>query len=267
MPAVNPTRLRFQIARVMEHFDDPPRFHRELQDVFSRYANRALRVGEQTQRKTLMPTYQLPHPVLRQLHLEIKPRVQEDPTRALNLADVLWKDKTFEVKQTAIFILRMLPLQSPDQLLERIYTWLTPDLDQTLSSELLSMGTLQLHEAFPGAWERLTIYLLENDNPGLVNLGMRGLGVGLDHPSFTNLPAIFRLIGPFIQDPEESHTHALIQVIQALAKRSPTETGFFLQQSLSISESPRTQSLVKRCLPFFPDGIRENLQKTLRKKK
>ena len=73
MPAVNPTRLRFQIDELMHNFASPPEFHRNLRDLFSLYANRTLRYGDSTEVKPLIPMYNLPTPVIRQLQTDLDP--------------------------------------------------------------------------------------------------------------------------------------------------------------------------------------------------
>jgi hypothetical protein len=203
--------------------------------------------------------------VTRQLELDLKPLIKENPQAALALADELWKDDYFEMRQVAIFILRMLPLETPDPVVSRLQKWLSPRVDRGLSRRLLSTGTRQLQDQFPRAWESLIQSLLESDEPELTALGIRGLAEGLQNPHFQNLPAVFRLVSPFIQNPQRDLQNELIHLIEVLAQDAPTETGFFLQQALSISEEPATTRLIKRCLKFFPEKEQATLTESLRK--
>ncbi len=265
MPAINPSKLRFQIADLETHFMAPVQFRRGLRDLFSLYANRALKLGEEVTRKTQMPVYRIPNPVTRQLDLDLKPHIKKNPKAALALADELWKDDYFEMRQTAIFILQELPLEGPDPILSRLKAWLSPSVDKGLSSLLLSTGTRQLQDDYPQAWEKLIQSLLESDTLNLTVLGIRGLAEGVKNPSFSNIPAVFRLISPFIQNIRSGLQNELYHLIEILAQQAPTETGFFLRQSLSISEDPSTSRLVKRCLTFFPEKEQNLINAMLRK--
>jgi hypothetical protein len=260
MPAVNPARLRFQIEGLMAFFQSPPEFHRRLGDLFSLYANRALRFGESMGGKPLIPMYHLPHPIFRQLELDLQPYVNENPQAALVLADELWQDTFFEVKQTAIFILGIVPIKSPDPVIQRLERWLSPELDTNLTVGLFSAGTLKLQNSYPDVWEKFIESFLREDDPERLALGIQGLTEGIKNPTFKNLPAIFRLISPIIRNPDRSIHHNLVHLIESLVQISPTETGFFLKQTLSLSNSSEAERLVKQCLPLFPENIQADLK-------
>jgi len=265
MPAVDPARLRFQITNLIETFNSPPVFHRQLSDLFSFYANRTLRFGNSAQPEPNIPAYKLPHPVIRQLELDLKPLINSAPQSALNLADELWNDSYFEVKQIAVFILGTVPVETPQPIRHRIDEWLTPKLDRALSSYLLSTGTLHLQLVFPEAWETFVQSLLNQGSPKMIGLGLKALAEGVNNPTFTNLPAIFRLVSPFIREPQPEFMKDLAHLIESLIKNSPMETAYFLKQTLSVSDSPLTKRLVKQNLSLLPENIRHDLRLRLRK--
>ena len=263
MPAVNPTRLRFQIEELMQDFASPSEFHQKLRDLFSLYANRSLRYGDSTEIKPLIPIYNLPAPAIRQLQLDLDLRVAEDPQSALALADELWQDTYYEVKQTALYILGIVSIDSPDPIIDRLEAWLSPDLDVLLITSLFTMGTRRIQNTHPAVWERFISSFLEKDDPEDLSIGIKGLTEGLKNENFSNLPAVFRLIGPIIQKPNRKNLHDLEDLVEILAKKSATETGHFLRQSLSISDSSEARRLVKQCLDFFPEAISEDLKSLL----
>jgi hypothetical protein len=265
MTAVNPTRLRFQILGLMATFATPVEFHHKLQGLFSLYANYTLRFGENVPTRPLISMYHLPHPVMRQLTLDLKPHVEEDPQAALAVADELWGDEYYEIRHTAIRILGALPLDDPHPVLERVQAWLTPDLDHALRSDLLTIGTRSLQQAFPEAWEALILSFLTHTEPKTIALGIQALSVGAKTPNFRNLPTLFRLASPFIRDPHSAYTRDLEDLIEALAVLSSNETAYFLKQILAVSASPETIRLVKNCLPFFPEEIQVDLKSSLQK--
>lgn len=265
MPAINPSRLRFQMEVLLSAFGSPSEFHRQLQKLFSLYANRALRFGESVPIKPLLPMYNLPQPVIRQLQLGLIPNIGAHPSDALDLADELWPDEYYEIKQTAIFILGAISSNNPEPILDRVEEWLSPDLDMTLKVELLSKGLVGVQSAFPEVWESFIESLLSQDEPKMIALGVLGLTEGIKNPTYTNLPAIFRLISPMVQEPQYTMMRALTSLVKALAHRSPVETAFFLQQALSLSKSEETVRLVKGSLESFPENLRPGLKESLKK--
>ena len=267
MTAVNPTRLRFQMQGVMAFFGSPVEFHQKLRGLFSLYANYALRFGDDARpiNRPLIPTFNLPHPVMRQLRLDLKPHIEADPQAALEIVDQLWEDDYYEIKHTAIWIIGAIHIEDPQPYLDRVQLWLTPGLDYVLKTELLSIGTRSLQEKFPAAWEALILSLLSKSEPEMIALGIQALAEGAKSPDFKNLPAIFRLASPFIRDPHSAYTRDLEDLIEALAQLSPRETGYFLKQILSVSVARETLRLIKNCLSAFPEEVREDLKSTLSK--
>lgn len=265
MTAVNPTRLRFQIQALTAFFPSPVAFHQQLRGLFSLYANYALRFGENAASRPLIPMYHLPHPVMRQLALDLKPLIEADSEAALAAADELWGDEYYEVKQTAILIINTVPLQDPEPMIERLRVWLSPDLDRVLKSELIATGMTRLEDAFPEAWEGLIQSFLSQTQPEIVALGIQTLGEGLKSASFKNLPAVFRVVSPYLRTPNSTYFRELEDLIAALAEQSPVETAYFLKQTLSVSSSQDTARLIKSCLTAFPVEIQADLKSTLKK--
>ena len=266
MPAVNPTRLRFQIEGLLAFFEVPEEFHSKLRDFFNISANHTLKFGEFSPTKPLIPMYHLPDPVIRQLQFDIVPRIRSNPPAALALADELWQDNYFEIAQLAIFILGHTPIDDPQTISQRLEKWLTPGMDQTLSSYLFSEGTIGLQSAYPEVWESFIQNYLMQDDPKLINLGLQGLTEGLKTSSFGNLPAIFRLISPFLRELKPETIRAMENLLNILAQTSPHETVFFLKQSLSLANDlPLIKRLVKATIPSFPPILQSELKSALNK--
>lgn len=263
MPAVNPSRLQLQIEEILEYFDNPQAFHRRLSDLFSLYANRTLQLGQSTEPRPMAPLYHLPQPLTRQLHMAIKPYIEKDPQTAIQCADELWEDAYLEVKQFAIYILGNVPVDEPSPIIDRLENWIEPDLDDRLISDLLSTGTYKLQKNFPSTWERLIESLLDQKDPKMVTLGIQGLIEGVKRTNFDNFPMVFRLISPIILNPQTANMEKLEDLIRTLIAQSPTETAFFLKQTLSLSQTTDTKRLIKRSLPLLPEKERQNLRSSI----
>lgn len=263
MPAVNPTRIKGQIEELIKVYHTPRVFHRRLQDLFSLYANRVLHQGDTPQPVIVSPKYHLPPPLIRQLHTDLKPRIIKSPHASLELGDELWPDPHYEIKQLAIYMLGHVVLDEPDPIIIRIKNWLDPELDDGLKSDLLSTGTMTLQNKFPAAWENLIQFLLNHKDPTMIAYGLRGLQASFERSDFNNFPQAFRLLSPIIQKPDSSCMEELQNLVETLIHLSPTETAFFIKQSLSISRSTETTRLIKRILPLFPDKIREDIKSSI----
>jgi len=260
MPAVDPKRLRFQIDALMELFKSPTQFHQHLKDLFSLYANRALRLGDSVPTQPLIPVYNLPKPVIRQLQIDLDRKIKDNPQAALSLADELWQDNHMEIKQTAIRILGSIHIDEPDPILSRISQWTSPELDRKLTNLLFSTGARQLQNNLPADWERFILSFLEKKQPEWIALGIKGLSEGLENPGFQNLPTIFRLMSPVIREPHSAFMQDLLHLVSKLIQRSPAETALFLKQALSMSDSSQTTRLIKGCMDLFPDELRRELE-------
>lgn len=264
MSAVDLTRLRFQIEDLLALFPQPVAFHSGVNALFNRYANRSLRFGELSQTKPLIPMFHLPGPVMRQLELELTHLGREEPQAALAIVDELWKDSYFEVKQLAIHILGLIPIDDPQIIRQRVEDWLSPDLDPALVVLIFSVGVRQLQTKFPETWESIIQSYLSDRSPKMIRIGIQGLEQGVRAANFDNLPIVLRLVSPLIQTPHPDTTRRLEQLIEALIQHSPTETAFFLKQMLSTSSQPQTLRLIKTCLPSLPEALREDLKSAIK---
>lgn len=264
MTAVNPTRLRSQIKGLMASFNSPLQFHQKLVGLFSLYATSALRFGDSTINRPLIPTYNLPHPVMRQLKVDLKAKMEAEPQTALAIADQLWQDEYYEIKHTAIWIIGNLTSEDAQPIIDRLQLWLQPDEDQVIKKELISIGTRSLQAQFPEAWETFIMGLLSSKQPEMTALGIQTLAEGSKSPNLKNLPAIFRLASPFIRDPHMAYTKDLEDLIETLADLSPKETAYFLKQILSVSVNRETSRLIKNSLAAFPVEIQRDLKTAIK---
>ena len=263
MTAVDSTRLRFQSEALMADFDAPAEFRRQLNELFEMYSNRVLQTSDSTLVTSLIPMYHLPPPVFRQLDLDIKPLVNAEPEAALSLADELWTDPYFEVRRMAVYILSIVPVATAAPILTRLKNWLALDLSRPLKGIIFSTGTLRLQESFPEDWESFLQSYLPHENPKLTALGIQGLRESVKQPDFKNHPTVFKLISPFILNPEDDLIKELTRLIEVMVAECPIETAYFLKHNLTLSRSAGTKALVRRCLPLFPEGLKQDLKVAL----
>ncbi len=266
MPAIQPSRLRQQAAALGDLFANPLHFRSSLLDLFEFYANRSHRAVQGAAVHTLLPYFEVPPAVIRQVENELDPLCQANPQAALELADCLWTDDHLEVRLLAVYLLSQAPIIPPDAVMVRLTTWISPTLDKNLLDALLKQGAARLRRFQPDTWWRIVKDWLASQEMKTQALGLRALARMVPDEAFHNLPAVFTIISPFINPSNMLVEDELLDNLSALARRSPAEAVYFLKQVLSMSTDPGAVRLVRRCLPFFEEEFQASLRTALRVK-
>lgn len=264
MPAIQPARLRHQAALLAEHFNDPPAYIRSLHYVLDFYSDRARRPGKTGKPGPLLTAYNVRPPVLRALLQEINPLIQENIQGGLALCDALWAEPYLECRLLAGMLLGQIPPQPPEEITGRLQRWITTGLEFFLIEALLSNGVERLHRQQPQVLLRMIEGWLGSTQTFQQQLGLRALLPLIKDPSFENLPVFFRLIQPFCQNAPVALRPDLLDVLAALAHRSPQETAYFLRQALMFPDSPDTPWLIRQSLSQFPPEYQASLRQAVR---
>ena len=102
------------------------------------------------------------------------------------------------------------------------------------------------------------------DDRFLKLLGLRTLIPIIEDPEFENLPIFYRMIQPLTRSAHPSLRQDLLDVLSALAERSPKETAFFLRQTLDMPSAADTAWLIRQTLPVFPTDTQAGLREAVR---
>jgi hypothetical protein len=259
MPAITLPRLRQQAALLADYFDQPSAFVRSLHHLLEFYADRTQRPGQAGEPAPLIQSYRVPPQVLRQILLELTPLAQADPAAGLALCDRLWEAPYLEFRTLAVSLLGIVPAQPSSQVLDRVERWGQQKTEARLSNLLVRDGLSRARKEEPQqVLARLKGWLASPD-PAIQQMGMQALLACLPMESDENLPAYFRLLNPFIRVIPTGLRPDLLDVLHALARRTPKETAYFFQKSLEMRSSPDTGWLVRQCLEDFPPEIRVRL--------
>lgn len=263
MPAAELSRLRVQINKLIARFSDPVGLRSELRDLLELYANRSYRPGQAVQVQSILPSYRVAPLIMSQLELELSKTCQEQPQAALNVVEALWQDSYLEPRLLATTLLGAIPANEGTAVAQKLSEWARPDENSRMLDALFSKGTLELRRLAPNYLLALAEKWLSSTSRETQPLGVRMLVPLIQDPTFENLPAIFRLLSPPMQVvTSEMHTDLQI-AIEALVKRSPTETAFFLRQVLAMGMGPGTARLIRRCLPLFDAAEQASLRAAL----
>jgi hypothetical protein len=263
MPAVQLDRLKYQIQQLLSAFSDSEQFVKKLTELFELYANRVYRPGQNMMAVRRTPMYFVPPILLRQLEFQLAPHCRQNPKKALELADALWKASHLEQKLVAAFILGQCPLNPIEAITERLLSWCNPDEDSIVLQAVLNQGSEEMRMAQPETWISLILSWLERETPSYQKMGLNALLPLVQDRNFENLPPIYRLISTVVQNPSPVYQNELVEILSALAKREPVETAYFIRQSLNLGLPQSTLRIFRRCLPAFDDQAQASLRNLL----
>ncbi len=262
MPAIQLDRLKAQVSQIGEEFTQPAGYIRRLHDLLDFYADRTRRPGGVHAHTPRLPHYNTPRPVIRELQRDLSARAKPaGPAAALDLADALWASGGFEMRLLAAHLLTCgLP---PPAIVSRLEQWIQPDEDSQVLAALMENGYAALARTDLPAWLSLVKDWLAIDRSQSLSLGLQALNRLVQDPGFENFPLVFTLIGSLVQAAPVPLLPDISNLIELLARRIPTETAYFLRQSLAVSPSRNIPRLVRRCLPSFEPALQQPLREAL----
>ncbi len=263
MPAIQPARLKIQIASLVEQFGHPEIFVDQVHDLLSLYANRVNKVGETGHIRNLTPTYNPPSPVLKLLQNELRPEVGKDPEAALALVDALWVENWWECRSLAAYLLGQIELHDPEPVLQRLSAWLDENLEEKLAVKVSQEASTRLREAAPDRLVDWIAQLMASPADRQKKVALRFLTMLVNEPSFKNLPAVFRMSGPYLRKVSTSLRYDVLTLLEALIARSPNEAAYLLRQMFDSADNPDSAWFIRKTLPKFPAELRSGLREVL----
>lgn len=266
MPAIDLARLKTKTAQLADLFDQPAEFVRAAREIFEFHADRTLRPGQIASPVTVLPSYNAPVQVLRQIEMEITPLVQKNVEQALALADALWAERTLEMRLLAAHILGRVPPRVKN-LNERLNDWVAETREPTLRRALLSRTLENLRAEAPERFLRLVGHWLAPNRPKMWSNGIQALLPLLKDPNFENLPPIYEMLRPVIEAAPPLLQGELTELLNTLYRASPIETQYYLKQIIVLSNNPQTRLTLRRMLPALDAPLAEALRETLHRVK
>lgn len=264
MPAVELTRLRSQIQEVMAYFSDPPAFLRELKELLERYSDHAYRPGTAIKPQPLLPSYRVTPLILREIELQLTRICQEQPEQALEIAETFWQEKYLDIRQFAANMLGAIPPEYGTAVIEKIQFCATPGDNYRVLDILFQAGTTNLRRSGSALLLELADKWLNQTEPGVKSLGLRLLIPVISDSRFENTPPVFRLLGPLVQNPPVQLQADLQAILEALSRRVPSETVYFLRQTMAISTNQTVSRMIRRLLPLFDPSQQAALKSAIK---
>jgi hypothetical protein len=259
MPAILLSRLKIQAARLAELIPNPDLFVRSLRTILEYYSDRTHRPGQSGEPPPLLPAYNVPSPILRQILLELTPQLSTNQSQGLTLCDALWGQEQFECRLLAARILGLLPVEPLEPIDKRLRVWALEDEERVLN-EILTRGMTRWRKEAPNLYLNQLAEWLTSSSFKERKLGLKALLPLIEDRSFNNLPVLFRLLTPLVRVAPSQIRPDLLPVLRSLAKRSPKETAFFLRQNLAAQD---TAWVTRKVLSAFPASLQNSLREAM----
>lgn len=266
MPAISPAKLKLQAARLAEQYTQPGVFLREMHALLKTYADQTHRPGQSGTPAALIESYNVPQPVMRYLWVAIKPLVDKDPQKILELCDKLWAEPYLEHRLLACMLLGQVPVTQSEPVAMRLESWTQAIPEPRLVGVVIEHGMERLRSDAPDTLLKLIEAWLQNSNIYVQQLGLRSLIPQVEDPGFQNLPAVFHLLTPFLRLTPLPLRPDLVDLLEKLALRSPSETAYTLRIALGSADNPDTAWLTRQVFPMFPDELKDSLRQAIKKK-
>lgn len=263
MPAIDLTRLRKQAARLADFFFLPDEFLKHLREMLEFYVNYTLRTVENVAPGSNLKTYRTPPAVLTQIQNELRVKAEANPHFALELADVLWDEGALETRLLASFLLGRIPPQE-ERLLPRITAWTQQIRAPEVRAALLTTSLSRMRKETPNQFLALVREYLHPERARTWSNGVQALIPMIADTDFENLPAIFDIVEPIIEEAPSTLQNDLTDLIVTLYRASPNETIFMLKHILNTTENQMTAVTLRRISPDFPPPLQKELRELLR---
>jgi hypothetical protein len=266
MPAVQLSRLKMQSALLADSFTRPEAFIKGLRAMLDYYANRSHRAGQSGAPPPLLPAYNVPPPVLKQVLQELIPRIRRDPEAALRLSNQLWNENNLECRMLATQVLARVPVSHAQSALHQVQSWIQEEQEDRLVEALIRQGLNNVR--LSATEDYLTAVREWLAGEGLLEqeIGLRALLPLAENEEYQNLPVLFRLLTNYSRKVSPHLRPYLLDILRVLVKRSPAESAHFLRRSLEFPDSVDTAWLVRQVLPLFPAELQSSLREAVKKK-
>ena len=265
MPAIDLARHRKQAIRLADFFFLPDEFMKHLREMLDFYVNYTLRTKENVAPGSNLKTYRTPAAVLTQIENELRATAESNPDFTLELADTLWEEGTLETCLLAAYLLGRIPPQE-DRLLPRLTLWTQQVRDADVRLALLSTSLSRLRRENPAKFLNLVREYLHPARMRTWSNGIQALIPMIAETGNENLPPIFDLVEPIIEESPSNLQNDLADLIIALYRASPSETVFLLKLILTNPENQMAAVTMRRISTTFPPSLQAELKELLRVK-
>lgn len=264
MPAIQPAKLKVQIAELKGIYQTPELFIRKLIDLLEFYSDRTRRQGVVTSSAMLLNSLGVPKPVIRHLLIDIKPAVLENQEATFNICDRLWMEPYLEYRIIAASLLGSLPYSRKQDVLARVSEWRAGPFDEYSARILLEHGLSTMIRENPTELYKIAEHWLTSMVPAENQYAVLLIDTLVNNSNFENFPLVVRLITPYLRKIPQVFRYLLPSLVKSLIAKNPYETAFILDEALLASENQDTAWIIRQTIDQFPEDLQRQLRISLR---
>ncbi len=263
MPAIHLDRLMQQINTIFEPESHGPIFRENFMSLLDVHANLAYRPGADIQRKSLIPKLHLAPILMQHLERKFSSLAKTEPELALEYADQLWLEESYETKYFSAIILGALPIDNSNKIIERLVNWGSGTSDKEIHQVLFKYGSQTIIQSNPNQWLQTIQNWVDSTSIPYAITAIYALQTLVDDPSFINLPKVFIIITPLFSMNNRKIVAGLTSLVDDLALKSPIETSHYLTNLLLSSSYSSPKQIIRKCLKSFPVDEQNKLRSAL----
>ena len=271
MPAIHLQRLKQQVEGLVEHYADPEKFARHLQDLFTYYGDKTRRPSQKSKKAIGLPSENVPAPVLKQIVLQLTPYAETAPHAVLNLSRSLWQHQILDFRQLAAMLIGKVPASYAEETFKRIESWSLGNREEQLLATLSTSSLNTIYQEEPDLLlEQVELWLEPADEDlkksevtSLQKIGINALAIFARDASYENLPQLYGLLKPRLKDAPKVLRPYLLDVLLPLAARSPQEVAYILRSLLGEDPNPHLKWLARRTIDTLSPENQERLKPLL----
>ncbi len=264
MPAVQIEHLARQVEDLELSFEQPDLFMRRLREIMDAYADHTFRSGTTIKIRPVLSTYQIPPPIMRHLIQRLSTTAQKVGRPTVAICDALWQEPVYEYRMLASHLISQIPGAFSSVILERVFQWAPQCKDTDILTTLFNVSLAGVRKNDVSAYLEFIGRWSNSSDVDLQRLACIGLMPLIEDDHFENFPAIFALLSPLARTLPQEISTEVSDVVKILARRSPSETVYFLRQVMLTSANKRPEVLIRFVLPELPPYQQANLRTIMR---
>lgn len=259
MTAVDPQRLAREIESLGTVLDDPKSLRSRIIALLDIYADRTRRTGGGANPERTHWSFDVPPPILRSLKLFLQGKLAQKPNLVWEITDELWHAG---YRETQLLAIDVLMLCSDHKVAEWVEEHATESVDNATMATLARDGLSGWRQSAPKDFIAAASRWLQDEKAMIRAFSLYGLGAAVRDPAFEDLPTIFSMLHDFTQPTRGESRRGLLELMRALANRSPAETTHFLLDRLK-REGAQAERLARSVLEILPKAQRIAIQQAL----
>lgn len=263
MPSVQLERLRPQINAITSQYENSELFCKSLIALMKSYEGEIDESSSHMSPYSIIPRMNIPQVVLNQLEISFKHLAQKFPDQTKITAERLWEQNYFETKKIAIFLISNLLTEKDNYYFDKIETWVDEDIEQSIINYIFENTNKVTGLSQDPKWMHLIETWLSSKTERMQKIGITALTNNIRFDNQKNLPMIFRLVEPLLNDPHVSINNDLLKLVRSLIDASEPETAAFLIHLATIYPKPEIYSFIRKCSPLFDPYFVSEIKKIL----